>query len=73
MDLGLVTTHEIYQFRGARVGMTKVCGLGANFYVYCATMSKSNFLVPIPAYAGMTILNAPMARFIALCSLRIAL
>ena len=28
---GLVTTHEIYQFRGARVGVTKVCGWGAYF------------------------------------------
>ena len=31
MDPGLVTTHEIYQFRGARVGVTTVCGWGAYF------------------------------------------
>ena len=42
--------------------MTVVCGLGANFYVYCATMSKSNFLVPIPAFAhpqNLAILRGP--------------
>ena len=40
------------QWIPACAGMTVVCGWESIFYVYRATMSISNFLVPIPACAG---------------------
>ena len=36
------------------VGVTVVCGWESIFYVYCATVNRSNFKDPIPACAGMT-------------------
>ena len=58
-DLLLVTNCRITTTQGNTMdpGLRRGDGfvwLGSNFCVYCATMSKSNFLDPIPAYAGMT-------------------
>ena len=55
----LVTNHSIVTCQGNTMDPGLHRGdagvwLGAIFYEHCATMSKSNFLGPIPACAGMT-------------------